>query len=234
MAEYTKVFENPYPNGWEDLPSENTPITANALQEHTDAIENIEQYLEDNPIEQGGADVQWNQIQTDGTKIAEVTIDGETTDVFVPNGGGTGADFIELTKAEYDALPDTKMTDGIPRLITDYSESGGVGVTNSYSTTEQIIGKWIDGRYVCRKVFNNLGIVDISYNSWTQLPSLNYLVNNASIFLNAFGFSDTGTFFPFMIGISDGNVIAQTERNGGTIRISSGIIVVEYVKKVGV
>lgn len=125
MAEYTKIFENPYPNGWEDLPSENTPITADALQEHTDAIENIEQYLEDNPIEKGGADVEWNQITEDGTKIAEVTINGETTEVFAPQGGGGGGEaFVEMTKAEYDALPDTKLTDGVPRLITDYSENG--------------------------------------------------------------------------------------------------------------
>ena len=42
---YTKVFDNPYPNGWENYPSEETPVTANALQEHTDAIVNMENYL---------------------------------------------------------------------------------------------------------------------------------------------------------------------------------------------
>lgn len=59
MAEYTKVFENPYPDGWENAPSENTPITASALQEHTDAIENIEDYLYDNPIGGGSAQVEY-------------------------------------------------------------------------------------------------------------------------------------------------------------------------------
>lgn len=88
MAEYTKVFDNPYPDGWKDLPSEETPITASALQEHTDAIENIENYLEENPIGGGGSsDVQWNQIQTDGAKIAEIIIDGISTNVFAPTGG---------------------------------------------------------------------------------------------------------------------------------------------------
>lgn len=31
--------------------------------------------------------VEWNQIQTEGAKIAEVTIDGIATEIFVPNGG---------------------------------------------------------------------------------------------------------------------------------------------------
>lgn len=123
MSEYTKVFENPYPNGWKDLPSEETPITADALQEHTDAIENIEDYLNKNPItqpkdpawsevtnkpftsigdnltvdedgnlnaESGGSNVEWNQLQKSGTKIAEITIEGQKTDVYSPTGGGGG------------------------------------------------------------------------------------------------------------------------------------------------
>lgn len=170
MSEYTKKFVNPYPNGWKDLPSHETPVTANALQEHTDAIESIEDYLNKNPITQledptwsevknkpftgignnltvdedgnlnaeaGGSNVEWNQLQKSGTKIAEITIEGQKTDVYSPTGGGT--EFVELTKEQYDALPDTKLTDGIPRLITDYSEGSIKGTTaNSvqYDNTE--------------------------------------------------------------------------------------------------
>ena len=36
----------------------------------------------------GGSSVEWKQITTSGTKIAEVTIDGSKTDVYAPNGGG--------------------------------------------------------------------------------------------------------------------------------------------------
>lgn len=45
MSSYEKVFNNPYPDGWQDLPDETTPVTADALQQHTDAIEHIENYL---------------------------------------------------------------------------------------------------------------------------------------------------------------------------------------------
>lgn len=59
MANYTKVFNNPYPSGWVDTPAETTPITAAALQQHTDAIESVEQYLFDNPIGGGSAEIEY-------------------------------------------------------------------------------------------------------------------------------------------------------------------------------
>lgn len=83
----------------------------------------------------GGTDVQWNQETTEGTKIAEITIDGETTEVFAPNGGGV--DVVEITKEEYDALPDSKLTDNIPRYIKDYSEGSSM---NAYELEEKEIG----------------------------------------------------------------------------------------------
>lgn len=45
-------------------------------------------------IGSGGSSVVWNQITASGTKIAEITINGVTTDVFAPSGGG-GSDHFE-------------------------------------------------------------------------------------------------------------------------------------------
>lgn len=44
-------------------------------------------------ILQGGGpgSVSWDQIVTTGTKIAEITINGEVTEVYAPNGGGSGS-----------------------------------------------------------------------------------------------------------------------------------------------
>lgn len=39
----------------------------------------------------GGSSVSWNQIQTTGSKIAEVTIDGATTEVYAPSESGGGS-----------------------------------------------------------------------------------------------------------------------------------------------
>lgn len=40
----------------------------------------------------GGSNVSWNQILQSGTKIAEVTINGTTQDVYAPSGGGGGGE----------------------------------------------------------------------------------------------------------------------------------------------
>jgi len=139
MANYTKVFTNPYPNGWENLPSEKTPITAESLQEHTDAIENIEDFLNKNPIntvptrlsdltddathrtvtdeqiaqwnDAGGSDVSWNQLQKSGIKIAEITIEGQKTDVYSPTGGGGASTWNELADKPFETIGDGLSVD---------------------------------------------------------------------------------------------------------------------------
>ena len=53
----------------------------------------------------GGSSVSWNQIQTSGNKIAEVTIDGTKTDVYAPTGGsgggGGGGSYTETVLYDY-------------------------------------------------------------------------------------------------------------------------------------
>lgn len=39
----------------------------------------------------GSGSVSWDQIVTTGTKIAEITINGEVTEVYAPSGGGSGS-----------------------------------------------------------------------------------------------------------------------------------------------
>ena len=50
MAQYTAIFTKPYEDGYENLPSQNTPITAETLNDKDDAIVNIETYLSGNDI----------------------------------------------------------------------------------------------------------------------------------------------------------------------------------------
>lgn len=46
MAQYEKVFTKPYEDGYENLPSQNTPITAQTLNDKDTAIEHIEDFLD--------------------------------------------------------------------------------------------------------------------------------------------------------------------------------------------
>lgn len=88
-----------------------------------------------------GDTVSWTQIQTTGTKIAEIDINGTSQDVYAPTGGGGGGNvndvlvngvsvvdgngdaqitsYKEVTQAEYDALPSSKESDGVAYFIKD-------------------------------------------------------------------------------------------------------------------
>lgn len=95
-----------------------------------------------------GDTVSWTQIQTTGTKIAEIDINGTSQDVYAPTGGGGGSvndvlvngvsvvdgngdaqitSYKEVTQAEYDALPSSKESDGVAYFIKDgHSSSSAV------------------------------------------------------------------------------------------------------------
>lgn len=112
----------------------------------------------------GGSDVTVTPSYNSGTKIAEIDVDGDTEEIYVPamtgassgsdgasglvpapqdgdedkylKGNGTwaevggGADYIELTQAEYDALTPAEKTNGKMYFITDGNAdtaSGGSG-----------------------------------------------------------------------------------------------------------
>lgn len=107
----------------------------------------------------GGSSVTWTQIQQSGTKIAEIDINGTSQDVYAPQGGGS-SDIVELTQAEYDALPDTKLTDDtmylikdgesaedkIPDELNDLSDVNISSATNLQGLVyDNITQKWVNG-----------------------------------------------------------------------------------------
>ena len=60
MSSYTPVYSRPYEDGFVNAPPYKTPITDEVLNSYDRAIENIEDYLKDNPIDQpaiGGGEV---------------------------------------------------------------------------------------------------------------------------------------------------------------------------------
>jgi len=70
---------------------------------------------------QGGTATSWNQITGSGTKIAEITIDGTTTDVYAPTSGGgsyTAGDGIDIT-SNVISLDYFKVVNGAVNLVFD-------------------------------------------------------------------------------------------------------------------
>lgn len=163
---------------FEDYPSTRTPLDANNLNHLEEGIFNNDKRLNELPevkvtqvvsegtkiatIEVGekstaiyapsgggGSNVEVNPIVTTGTKIATITVDGNESELYTPNSGGGSEDVI-ITKAEYDALPDTKLTDGKHYFLKDYSEGGEGGgstveVTPILTTGTKIATITVDG-----------------------------------------------------------------------------------------
>lgn len=257
MANYTKVFDNPYPSGWENLPSENTPITAEALQEHTDAISHIEDYLNDNPIKDA-TDVSWNQIQTSGDKIAEITIDGQKQNVFAPQQRGGASTWSEVaekpfstiggglrvqndvlqstdlsgTKAEFDAIKDS-LPDGSAFDTTDENVGGGQA-QEIYDGEERVIGTWFS-KPLYRKAIQYTNI-----NALVTWINTNIVGIDKAINIKGFGYgSDSCIPLPFSgsdgyieLGYFNSNTSILIRCSNQTIlnNYKNGYLILEYTK----
>ena len=122
---YEKVFTPLYEDGWEDLPSESTPITAQALDNYDEAIENIEDYLENNPIENANANL---ADEYDNTQTYAVG------DYVIYNGTLYKCTTAVAVAEDFDSTKWTAV------LVTDEMSSGGgsstlAGLTDTNITT---------------------------------------------------------------------------------------------------
>lgn len=117
---YRKVFINPYPEGWVDLPNEDTSISAAALQAHTDAIEKMDSYLEKIGKAEDAGYIQMNMFNMStvylGKKLGD---EGELVD----DPGSMTTDFIEIDdKLQYmlSALNDSECSVKVHAYNSDF------------------------------------------------------------------------------------------------------------------
>ena len=182
----------------------------------------------------GGSDVEVTPSYNSGTKIAEIDVDGDTEEIYVPEmtgassssdgtaglppapeagdedkffkGDGTwaevggGADYVELTQAEYDALSPAEKMNGKMYFITDASGGGGGGGSSegiNYSTEEQDTGiKWIDGKTIYQKTFSfSDGDYQLQRNSWTAISSVSIPTLENVVDIRMIGY-DTANKYP--------------------------------------
>lgn len=68
---------------------------------------------------------------------------------------------------------------------TDSAQS--IGVDTDYSTTEKIIGTWIDGRSIYQKTLN-FGALPNGTSTTSATKSMNHGISNLSLVINVFGF----------------------------------------------
>ena len=100
-----------------------------------------------------------------GGSVDDVKVNG--TSVVDANKVAQITSYKEVTQAQYDALPASKNSNGIAYFIKNAGDSGGV--KHKYSTNEQVVGIWIDGKPLYEKCYNitlangTIGTIDSTF-----------------------------------------------------------------------
>lgn len=179
---YTPSFTPQYADGWEDLPLETTPITAEALNKYDDAIENIETYLSENDIVDANANIadEYDATATYskddyviyGGNLYKAKQDISTAEAWdsthwdaciVTDEMSKGGSLAELSDVDLENLADGD--------IIRYNGTSGKFenvAKEVYSTDEQVIGKWIDGKTLYRKEFSGLSLSVSANGTWVD------------------------------------------------------------------
>lgn len=138
---------------------------------------------------------------------------------------------IILTKADYDALPESKLTDNKKYYIKDWSQSEKF-VGETYSTEEIIIGEWM-GKTLYRKVveepfeiYSSAHPVSIGVTNYNPINYQAFRVAPDGTLIKAFNQqSNSGYWLSVEKFASDGIYYRSAGWNSGTFRA-----IVEYTK----
>lgn len=123
-------------------------------------------------------DVEVNGVSVvDGNKVAKIT------------------SYKEITQTQYDALPVTKLTDGIAYFVKDAPNN-----IFSFSTNEEIVGTWITGKPVYQKTYNigNITVPAIGSSIYVSVDA-----DTTKELINGFGtfkWNSSGTIITFPLG----------------------------------
>lgn len=121
---YEKVFTPTYPDGWEDIPSHDTPVTAGVLDDYDEAIEHIENFL-------NGSSAVF-PMQVTGGMTQPIGIDENGRLFTYPSGGGTAAE------TSYDNTESGLESTDVQRALDELASGAGgsTAATTTYDNTE--------------------------------------------------------------------------------------------------
>ena len=124
-----------------------------------------------------GSTVTWNQIQATGTKIAEISIDGNSTDVYAPTGGGGSSTLSGLTDVNLSSPTNGQVLkyDSTNQEWVNANESGG-GASSLSNLSDVTITNPIDNQdlsydFTSSKWVNKTKQVSLTKAQYDALPS---------------------------------------------------------------
>lgn len=130
-----------------------------------------------------GADVSVTQVLSSGTKIATIEVDDVSTDLYCETVPST----YDADDVVYDnttsGLTATDVQSAIDEIVQGIGDN-----SHDYSTTEQVVGKWIDGTTdVYEKVFTGVSLT-LNGSEWVIYSGADYI--DEIIYLDAFATVD--------------------------------------------
>lgn len=137
---YTPSFTPEYENGWEDLPLETTPITADALNNYDEGIENIESYLASDESQSNIADP-YDDTQT--YSAGDYRIHNGT--LYKANQDIDTAEEFDPTKWDACIVTDEMATSGGSSTLADLTDTAITTPTNGqFLVYNDTTNKWIN------------------------------------------------------------------------------------------
>lgn len=117
-------------------------------------------------------DVVVTQEQTSGTKIATITVDDTPTDLYAPTPAQpTDVDVTQVISTGTKIA--TITVDDVPTDIYAPNASGHI-----YSTTEQVVGKWVDGRDIYEITFETSNsTINASVNIDVSALNIDFIIS---------------------------------------------------------
>lgn len=177
-------------------------------------------------------DVDVTQVQTSGTKIATITVDSTPTDLYAPTPSApTDVDVTQVLTSG------TKIaTISVDNVDTDlYAPAGGA--SQDYSTTERVVGKWIDGTTdVYEKVITSASASTGSSNIAHGITNLDKVVSlsGACVYSNKYltlpYVSSTITYCISIGNIDSTNI--EIDVGSSFNAVSDIVLIIRYTKSV--
>lgn len=113
---------------------------------------------------------------------------------------------------------------------TNIVGGGGEQVVSkhNYSTTEQVVGTWIDGKPIYEIVNTYVTPKTINTTGWTDTGI--YIASIEKV-INSFALDNNNQYFPLAIGLyGDGRVAGALATGVGTTSRTIQVIVIQYTK----
>ena len=127
----------------------NPPASSSSIETLTDV--NLDDLSDGQMLQYDDSSSKWVNVDppSGGGDVTDVEVNGDS--VVNENGVAEIVSYKEVTQAEYNAMPDSKLTDGVLYCIKD-APSGPDGFPPLiYDTVEREVGVWTDGKPIYQK-----------------------------------------------------------------------------------